>query len=81
MSTDSAKQYQIHLQSLFIFTPFSFICFEEKIVKKKQLCCRESLHIYVCVCVYTQQLGEGDLNPGSPYKGDQVMPLSYKALG
>ena len=50
---------------------------------KKKLCCRESLHICVCVCVcvYTQQLGEGDLNPGSPYKGDQVMSLSYEALG
>ena len=25
-------------------------------------------------------MGEGDLNPGSPNKGGQAMPLSYKAL-
>ena len=78
MSTDSAKQYQIHLQSLFIFTPFLFICFEEKIVLPR---ITAYICVCVCVCVHTQQLGEGDLNPGSPYKGDQVMPLSYKALG
>jgi ATP-binding cassette subfamily B (MDR/TAP) protein 1 len=27
-----------------------------------------------------QQWGRGDLNPGSPYKGKQVMPLSYTFL-
>ena len=26
-------------------------------------------------------MGEGDQNPGSPNKGEQGMPLSYKALG
>jgi hypothetical protein len=24
---------------------------------------------------------KGDLNPGSPHKGEQAMPLSYKTLG
>ncbi len=28
-----------------------------------------------------QKVGEGDSNPGSPHKGNQAMPLSYKALG
>jgi hypothetical protein len=26
-------------------------------------------------------MGEGDLNPGSPHKGEQERPLSYNALG
>lgn len=41
-------------------------------MKKKKVLPR--ITTYIC-------FGEEDLNPGSPYKGDQVMPLSYKALG
>ena len=35
----------------------------------------------VSILFLLQQVGEEDLNPSSPRKGDHTMPMSYKALG
>ena len=38
--------------------------------------------IYIYIYIQLLQVGEGGFkNPGSHHKGDQTMPLSYKALG